>query len=118
MEIQRLNSELETQYDCAQKYYQILSVLNNLSLAEAETQLIAFAAIHGNITDSDLRQKFCDRYKTTIATINNMVYRLKKKNIFHKNGKIIFVNPMLTKIEFDKPFALLISLSLVEQKQE
>ena len=114
MDIQRLSKEVGTQFEVAQKYYQVLSVLNGLQLAEGEIQLIAYTAIKGNITDFDFRKEFCDTYKTTIATINNMVYRLKKKNIFHKKGKLIFVNPALTKLSFDKSMVLVINIKLPE----
>lgn len=108
MDVQRLNKSVEDQYGAAQKYYQILSVLNDLHLSEGEIQLIAFAAIKGNITDSEIRKEFCEKYDTTIATINNMIWRLKKKALFHKKGRTLFVNPLITKLDFNKDLTLII----------
>lgn len=112
MEIQRLSKPVNDQYGAAQKYYQILSVLNDLYLSEGEIQLIAFAAIKGDITDSDIRKEFCERYDTTVATINNMVWRLKKKSVIIKKGKKLYVNPALTKLSFEESITLVITLPL------
>lgn len=115
MDVQHLNKPVKTQYESAQKYYQILSVLNNLELAESEIQLIAFTAIKGNITDPDNRKEFCEKANTTVATINNMVYRLKKKNIIHKAGKMLFVNPALTQLNFKEPISLVIGITVISE---
>ena len=112
MEVQRLNKQVEDQFLLAQKYYQIISVLNDLRLADGEIQLVAFSAIKGNMANPTLRTEYCDTYKTTPATINNIVYRLKKKDIFQKVNKQILVNPMLTKLDFSKATTLIVSLTL------
>jgi len=116
MDIQRLSKSVNNQYDSAHKYYQILGVLNDLQLADGEIHLIAFGAIKGNITDSSIRKEFCEKYNTTIATINNMVYRLKKKNIIHKKGNMLFINPALTKVKFNEPVNLLISIMVIGEE--
>jgi hypothetical protein len=113
MEIQRLNVSTKDMYDRVQKYFQILSVLNDLGLAKGEINLIAFAAIHGNISDKEVREEFCEKYTTTKATINNIVDKLKKKNILHKDGRRIFVNPALTKLPFEESYALVITINKV-----
>ena len=112
MDIQRLNIGVSDQYEAAFKYYQILNVVNSLELTDSEIQLIAFSAIKGNITDKEIREEFCSLYKTTVATINNMVYRMKKKDIFLKEGKKIFVNPQINQLDFSKTFGLVMSIKL------
>lgn len=119
MGIQRLNKVVTDQYSVAKKYYQILlNAVNDLSLADKEIELIAFAAVKGNITDAGVREEFCSKYNTTVATINNMVWRLKKKNIFHKKGKELFINPVLTKLDFSTNTTLVISIELVPFKDK
>ena len=116
MNIQRLNKVVRGPYAVAHKYYQILSVINDLNLAEGEVQLIAFTAIEGNISDPSIRKLYVKTYSTTIATINNIVHRLKKKNIIHKKGRDLFINPVICKVDFSKSLALLVSVKKEAQK--
>ena len=112
MKVQKLSSINKDQFALAHKYYQIMSVLNDLKLAEGEIQLIAYTAIQGNIADPTIRDAYCKTYKTTPATINNIVYRLKKKKIILKKDKEIYVNPALTQVNFNEPLALVVSLTI------
>ena len=112
MGLQKLQKMVSTELEVAQKYYQILSVLNDLKLSEGDIQLIAYVAIKGNLSDEGVREEFCKEYSTSNATINNMVYRLKKKHIFQKEGSKIFVNPVLTSLSFKEEVTLLIKLNV------
>lgn len=98
----------------AEKYYSLLSELNDFRLTEREIQLIAFTAVKGNITDSTNRNDFCLMYNTSIPTINNIVSKLKKfgilvKNNDSSNNKQIVVNPKIN-LDFSKNLHLVISL--------
>lgn len=115
MKVQRLNKETKDPFALAHKYYQIISVLNDLRLAEGQIQLIAFTAIRGNISEAQNRKEYCRIYKTTPATINNIVDKLKKIKVILKENKMIFVNPALTKVDFLEPLALIVSLTLVSE---
>ncbi len=111
MIVQKLQTELKDPYAIAHKYYQIISVINDLKLAEGEIQLVAFTAIKGNIHDPNLREEYCELYGTTLATINNIVWRLKKKMVILKENKEIFVNPALTKVDFKETIQLVVELT-------
>ena len=113
MEVQRLNKQTKDEFALAHKYYQIISVLNDLKLADGQLQLVAFTAIKGNISDPIIRKEYCKRYKTTPATINNVVDKMKKKGVMIKKNKVIFVNPMLTKVDFSKLLTLVISMGSI-----
>ena len=76
--VQQLAKEHTDKYELAQKYYSLLSALNNLKLTEREIQLVAYTAIKGTITYANARTEFCEKYNTTTATINNIVSKLKK----------------------------------------
>lgn len=76
-------------------YYSLLCALNNLRVTEREIQLIAFTAVKGNISYSDIRDDFCERYSSSGPTINNMVSKLKKMNILIKDGGKVKVNPSI-----------------------
>lgn len=90
MIVQRLRKDLRNDTDVAYKYYSVLSAFNDLQLTTREIQLISFVAVSGSISVPSNKEKFCKEYDTTGATVNNMVSKLKKKNLLiKKDGKII-----------------------------
>lgn len=107
--IQELKKSLEDEYVVAQKYYSILSAINNLNLTKREIELIAFTAVKGTISYANSRTQFCEKYNTTTATINNIVSKLKKIGIFVKHLGKIKVNPIIV-IDFKKNLNLVIRL--------
>ena len=109
MIVQKLKRDISTDMELAEKYYSILSAINNLHLTEREIQLIAFTAIKGNITYANVREEFCKTYKSTSPTINNIVSKLKKIGVFIKENGKVKVNPIIS-IDFKKDITLDIKL--------
>lgn len=99
----------DNEFLIAEKYYGILSVINNLKLTEREIQLVAFTAIKGNISNANVREEFCKKYSTSSATINNIISKLKKLGMFIKEKGKVKVNPAII-LEFKKDVLLAISL--------
>lgn len=95
MVIQKLLLKVEDDYAMAEKYYSILSTVNNLKLTQREIQLVAFAAIRGNISYSSVREDFCRKFNSTSPTINNMISKLKKLRVLVKDGTKVKVNPVI-----------------------
>ena len=108
--VQRLKKSVSTDIQLAEKYYSILSAINNLHLTEREIQLISFTAIKGNITYANVREEFCKLHKTTSPTINNIISKLKKVGIFIKEGGKVKVNPVIV-IDFTKDLTLGVTLT-------
>lgn len=106
---QKLKNKSEDKYLLAEKYYSILSAVNNLKLTQREIQLIAFTAIRGNISYANIRKEFCEKYDSTSPTINNIISKLKKLGIFIKDGTKVKVNPIII-LPFDKDITLEIKL--------
>jgi hypothetical protein len=96
-------------YALAEKYYFILSSVNNLKLTPREIQLVAFTAIKGNISYSNIRQEFCTKHNTTVATVNNIIFKLKKIGVLVKIGEKVRVNPVIL-LNFEKDITLEIKL--------
>jgi hypothetical protein len=96
----------------AEKYYNVLSVLNNLHLTEREIQLVAFAAIRGNMSYANIREDFCKKFQTSSPTINNMISKLKKCHVFIKEAGKVKVNPVIL-LDFEKEIVLRITLKHV-----
>jgi hypothetical protein len=93
--IQKFNRKENTLFDVAKRYYSILSAINDLNLTKREIQLVAFTAIKGNISYSSIRDEFCKLHKSSSPTINNIISKLKKKQIFVKDASKIKVNPLI-----------------------
>lgn len=85
--LQRIKKVTSDELELARRYYGLISVLNDLSLTERELQLVSFVALRGDVNEG--KEEFCEKYGTSIATINNMVSRLRKIGVMVKvNGKI------------------------------
>jgi hypothetical protein len=108
--VQRLKTSVEDVIPMAEKYYRILSAVNNLKLTNREIQLIAFAAIKGNISYANIRKEFCEMYNSTSPAINNIISKLKKMGIFVKDGTKVKVNPIIL-LNFEKDLVLQITLT-------
>jgi hypothetical protein len=117
MVIQKLQKSLEDEYAVAQKYYSILSAINNLSLTKREIELVAFTAVKGTISYANTRTQFCERYNTTTATINNIVSKLKKLGIFIKESGKVRVNPIIV-VDFKKNLNLVVKIVHNEKAKE
>jgi len=79
-------------------------------LTEREVQLIAFTAIKGNISYANVRAEFCEKYKSSPPTINNIISKLKRIGVFVKDGTKVKVNPVII-LDFDKDIVLQITVS-------
>lgn len=108
--VQKLRTQLTDSYSVAEKYYSLLSAVNNLGLTAREIQLIAFTAIKGNISYANIRSEFCDKYKSSPPTINNMISKLKRIGVFIKDGTKVKVNPVIV-LNFDKDITLQINVT-------
>lgn len=107
--VQKMRKPVEDSFAVAEKYYYILSAVNKLGLTEREIQLIAFTAIKGNISYANIRQEFCEKYKSSPPTINNIISKLKRLGVFVKDGTKVKVNPMIV-LNFDKDIVLQIAI--------
>jgi hypothetical protein len=93
--VQKFLRKVEDDYAMAEKYYSMLSTINDLKLTQREIQLVAFTAIRGNISYSNIREDFCNKYNSTSPTINNIISKLKRVGVFVKDGTKIKVNPVI-----------------------
>lgn len=90
---QGLRKAVSDEYAMAEKYYSILSVVNDLHMTQREVQLVAFTAVKGNMSYAYIREEFCKKHDTTPPTINNIISRLKKIGVLIKEKGKVKVNP-------------------------
>lgn len=107
--LQKLRRVEGDDYQMAERYYTLLSAVNNLKLTQRELQLIAFTAIRGNISYANIRKDFCEKYGTTNPSINNIISRLKKLGILVKDGTKVKVNSQIL-LNFEHDITLEIRL--------
>ena len=107
--LQKLKKSVNSEFERAEMYYGVLSLVNNLGLTEREIQLIAFTAIRGNITNANVRSEFCKKHNSSYNTIKNIVWKLKKYGIFTKQNNKIKINPVIC-LDFSKPLTLQINI--------
>ena len=117
MIVQKFLRNVEDNYAMAEKYYSMLSTINDLKLTQREIQLVAFTAIHGNISYSSIREDFCKKYNSTSPTINNIISKLKRIGVFVKDGTKIKVNPVIL-LPFDQNITLELKIEHLEPVQE
>lgn len=91
------------------KYYNVLSIINDLKLSEREIQLTAYIAVNGTINYQNFRAGFCDRFNSSNATVNNMISKLTKLGVLKRVDKKIRVNPVIL-LDFKKDIGLVIKL--------
>ena len=108
--VQNLKYVCGDKYFLAERYYAILSAANDLKLTQREIQLIAYTAIHGNMSYSSYREEFCKKYNTTSPTINNIISKLKRLGILVKDKGKIKVLPILI-LKFTEDIQLNIKLT-------
>jgi DNA-binding MarR family transcriptional regulator len=107
--LQKLKKEEEDSFSLAEKYYSLLSAINDMKLTTREIQLIAYAAVRGNMSYANIRKDFCERYGTTNPSINNIVSRLKRIGILVKDASKVKVNPMIL-LNFENDVTLEVKL--------
>jgi hypothetical protein len=108
--VQKLKKAETDVYQAAQRYYCILSAVNGLNLTERELQLVSFTAVKGNISYANIREEFCEKYKSSPPTINNIISKLKKIGVLVKDGSKIKVNPVIT-LNFENDVVLEVKIT-------
>lgn len=107
--VQKLRITKDDSFLLAEKYYAILSAINNLKFTQREIQLMAFTAVSGNMSYKHIREEFCKRHDTTSATINNIISKLKRMGVLVKNSSKIKVNPVIL-LDFNNDVMLEVKL--------
>jgi len=69
--------------DVAERYFRVLSAVNNLGLTDREINVLAYISNEGFDTRGK-RDEFCRINETTLATIYNVVSKLKKMGMVTK----------------------------------
>ena len=109
MFVQKIKKSYVDEVEMAEKYYSIVSVLNDIPLTNRDIQLLAFLAVKGTLNSVSSRKEFCEKHNTSIATINNIISKLKKYKLVVKKENKWRVNEAISP-KFENNLGLVLSL--------
>lgn len=93
----------------AQKYFAVLSVMNDFHFSEREVQLLAFIAVEKHIYYKEYKERFCKEYGSSLATVHNIICKLSKMGILVRENKKVKLH---SKIHLDFTEELFLQLKL------
>lgn len=108
MIVQKINSKVGGgSFELAYKYFSILSTLNNMNLVKRDMQLIAYS-ISKDKPINEIKKEFVVEYKSSMATVGNIISKLYSRKVLVKNRREVTVNPALL-IDFNQDLGLAIN---------
>jgi len=85
----------EDKREMARRYFSMLSAFNGIEITKGELNLLAHIAIRKGIASENSKKEYLDMYKTTMATVDNTVSRLRKKKMLVKIDNKTRINPVI-----------------------
>lgn len=113
--VQKWKKDIPDDVNLAIYYYSLLFSFNKLNVTEREIQMVAFAAVKGNISYAEIREEFCKIYSSSNPTINNMVSKLKKMKVLIKDNGKIKVNPSICP-KFGTADSIILQITLTNEE--
>lgn len=104
--VQKMRIKHLTVFEKAERYFQMVSVVNDLRLTERDVQFISFLAVNTEFQ----KREFCEKYNTSMATVGNIIHKLKKLKILRKENSKLIIHSSLS-LNFDNDITLNITLN-------
>ena len=80
--------------DIAITYFQLLAAFNNIRLSDAEVKLLSHVALNKGVVSDSCKMSYVSKYGSSIANVDNLVSKLKKKKLLIK-GDTVILNPKI-----------------------
>lgn len=87
--------KFEDKLAMAQVYYKVLTTWYDIKLTKRHLELLAFVAVRGTISSVSSREEFCEKFKSSKATINNLAAKLQRMQLLIKENNKIKINPQI-----------------------
>lgn len=110
MTIQKLKPTIYSEIEAAQRYYEILSSLNQLELKALEINLLAFMAVKGSISNTNNKEVFCETFGSSKSSVNNVIHKLTKKKLLYKSENKVKIIPAIA-LDFKSSVVIQITLN-------
>lgn len=108
----RIKKEYKDKLEIAVKWYSLMSILNDFSLAPLDVHIIAFTAIEGNISSGGKKDRFCELFHYAKGSVTNTISELVKKGFLVKETRKIKVHPQLI-LDFNNNILLQLNISSI-----
>ena len=108
--VQNINRRADGPTDLARKYLSIIFTLNNIHITKRKLDLLSYMSIYG-INSITSKVNFCKQYKSSQATISNMISELYEEKILIKENGKVRITPSLS-LNFNHPLTLKVDISL------
>jgi hypothetical protein len=116
MDVQSINKDCDS-LEKGMTYYTIISIVLNLELTPREIELLSFTNKRGNISSITAKNAYINIFGSSLATVNNMISKLRKRGLLVKDNKKIVVNSKMSP-DLDSKIVLQISLNGREAGKE
>ena len=110
--VQKIKAPVKDAYSSAKMYFSLIGVVNGLPLTARDVEILAHLAVNGTVLTPSVRDEFCNVYKTTSATVNNITSKLRKLHLLEKVGTKVVLNPVFC-INFGMNISMDIRLAYV-----
>lgn len=107
---QKLLKRTDDGIERANRYFSILSSLNDWKLSNKELQLLSFIALRGSITPLPARKTFIEQYGGSLNTIENLKGQLVRRGLVKKEEDGMYRIHEKLRIDFTQPLVLQIKL--------
>lgn len=86
----------ENKMDIACAYFHLLSAFNDLKISPAEANFLAHISLNKGVVSGPCKIGYVEKFETSIAAVDNMIGRLKKKKLLLKRGNTVILHPKIT----------------------
>lgn len=109
--VQKWVKQVDDPVEMGIKYYTLLSAVNDLGLTARETEILSYTSYRGSIDALQVKKDFCKRFGSTLATVGNLMTKLKKlKYLVRDEERKIVVNKDID-FNFESDFVIKIGLN-------
>lgn len=84
-----------SEFDIARKYIHIVCIVNNIHVAKKELDLLAFTALNRDISSGGKKEEFIKQFNSSVQTVSNMIFSLKKKGLLQAVEGKTKLNPSI-----------------------
>ena len=108
--VQNIKGRVDSPIQLARKYLSVIFILNDIHMTNRKLDLLSYIALYG-INSITSKVNFCKEYKSSQATISNMISELYEEKILVKQLGKVKLNPSLY-LNFNNNLLLKIDLQL------
>ena len=87
--------EKKEKRESAITYFRLLSAYNDIKISEAEIKLLAHISMYKGIVTGPCKTSFIESNNSSMASVDNLISKLKKKKLVIKEDNTIMIRPVI-----------------------